>query len=227
VVLACESELWEAPDSQTWYNLLHVTSPYGDIASRILGCALKDVLSLVQTGTKLPYQGQFPPCLALILAQTYIVSGICETNFGEVSAEALDQAEDTLNRWFTVYVQATTHHSPPGFSHDGLPTFLVGKAVLHCARLGHSVDNKKFDRQMRVSLITAWFVHFRAFLDTHSEITPEIWDTLPIPQDGSVLPELSEKETAPTPPDPLADEDDTELDSLIPALMSFKFGSDN
>jgi hypothetical protein len=230
LVLPCESELWEASDAVEWSRVLHAPSPYGDCASRLRGYMLKDVMDLMHGKTP-PNGDRVPPRLALYFAFFFFIGMHhaidCDLFTEQEYKKTLDDADNVLTRWFSMWTVAAAHHPAAGFLHDGLPVFLVRKAMIYYARQGYNtIDNNGSSERLR--RIMSWYRHIRIFLDTHDEITPEIWTTLPL--DG--LEQRNEVVGVETTTDSSAPcksfggvaevSADQELQSMITQMMTFK-----
>jgi hypothetical protein len=178
----------------------------------------------MQSGKALPHNAEVPPAPALYFGLQFVTGQLCTHQYDEHAYNedfdvALDLSNAVLSRWFAAWTVAIAHQPAAGYFHDALPFFLIGKATIYCSKQGYILQDH--DSDQRVKLIMAWLRHIRVFLDTHTEITAELWETLPLTglkrrpgfesdervQGGEAIPVPSPEE---------------ELESLVPAFMSFK-----
>lgn len=222
-ILPCETELWEATDAMVWVRILETPSPYGSLRSRLDGLHLKDTVRFVESDAPLPELAQFPPRMTLHFTFNFILGSFCAQDHTRWCDRSLDRIEATFTRWFSIWAMAMAHFPAAGFFQDTLPFYLVGKAMVYCARKGYTLDT---DPDTRFNLVIEWFRHFRGWLDEHEEITPEIWETLPV--EALLSPEISTANVAVTSPSTLqsymqeSSHLDLRIDSLMPVFMTFK-----
>lgn len=177
-VLTCESELWEAPDAITWARTLETPSPYGSMRQRLDGLRLKEVVDHFRYGDPLAAPALFPPRIAMFFVTKYCMTELCSGDFDEYS---LQQHETTSERWLESWTKVAAHHAGGGALSDALPGYLMMQGLIYVTRQGYR-DRLRGDRPWsRTLLIIAWCRHIRQFMDTHPELTSELWETLPMP----------------------------------------------
>jgi hypothetical protein len=220
MMLPCESELWEAPDAVAWLRLLESPSPYGNARQRLDGLSLQHVMGIFRDGAALPAPAQYPGRLALRFSIGYAACRLNSRDRHNSYGRKIAEAETTLARWFATWTMVVSHHPAAGFLHDSLPYFLITKALLYCSRNGYDIWDAESGQ--RLALIHLWHRHIRTFLDTHQEVTSELWETLPM---NGMLREgqPSGSRRASRPPQYIAAMDDPDKGSLVPAFMAFKF----
>jgi hypothetical protein len=139
--------------------------------------------------------------------------------------DALNETVAVMSNWFELWTVAATHHPAAGFLHDALPFFLVWKAVFHFSQQGYVLNHQEPDQ--RLKRIMMWYRQIRVFLDTHAEITPELWETLPTEglerRDGTIEKQVADGYFShPGTADFRGVSRDEDLESLVAQVMSFK-----